>query len=65
MKIISANNDRYVVLGTVSAKKVTELVNAPQELKKLYNLADAVLLNGDTYYICNKIIDAEWKEVNT
>ena len=65
MRIISANNDRYVVLGTVLAKKVTELVNAPQELKKLYNLADAVLLNGDTYYICNKIIDAEWKEVNT
>jgi len=65
MRIISANNDRYVVLGTVLAKKVTKLVNAPQELKKLYNLADAVLLNGDTYYICNKIIDAEWKEVNT
>ena len=65
MRIISANNDRYVVLGTVLAKKVTKLVNAPQELKKLYNLADAVLLNGDTYYICNKIIEAEWKEVNT
>tara|TARA_X000001382_G_C3151101_1_gene173011 strand:- start:836 stop:1033 length:198 start_codon:yes stop_codon:yes gene_type:complete len=65
MRIISANNDRYVVLGTVLAKKVIKLVNAPQELKKLYNLADAVLLNGDTYYICNKIIDAEWKEVNT
>ena len=65
MKIISANNDRYVVLGTVSANKVTTLVNTPSELKKLYTLADAVLLNGDTYYICNKIIEVEWKEVNT
>ena len=63
MKIISANHDRYVVLGTVSAKKVTELVNTPQELKKLYTMADTVLRNGDIYYICNKIIEVEWKEV--
>ena len=62
---LNVNNDRYVVLGTVSANKVTTLVNTPSELKKLYTLADAVLLNGDTYYICNKILEADWKEVKT
>ena len=65
MRIISANNDRYVVLGTVSANKVTNIVKKPSELKNLYHLADTVLQNGNTYYICNKIIEAEWKEVKT
>ena len=65
MKIISANDDRYVVLVTVSVNKVTELAKTPSELKQLYTLADAVLRNGDIYFICNKIIEAEWKEVNT
>ena len=65
MKIISANEDRYGVLGTVSVNKVTELAKTPSELKQLYTLADAVLRNGDIYFICNKIIEAEWKEVNT
>ena len=65
MKIISANDDRYVVLGTVLVNKVTELAKTPSQLKQLYTLADAVLRNGDIYFICNKIIEAEWKEVNT
>tara|TARA_B100002019_G_scaffold124040_1_gene106781 strand:- start:232 stop:429 length:198 start_codon:yes stop_codon:yes gene_type:complete len=65
MKIISANDDRYVVLGTVSVNNVTTLAKTPSELKQLYTLADAVLRNGDIYFICNKIIEAEWKEVNT
>jgi len=65
MKIISANDNRYVVLGTVSVENVTTLAETPRELKKLYTLADTVLQNGDIYFICNKIIEAEWKEVNT
>ena len=65
MQIISANNDRYIVLGTVSVDKVSTIVKTPSELKNLYTLADTVLRNGDNYYICNKIIEAEWKEVNT
>ena len=63
MKIISANKNRYLVLGTMSARKVTEIANTPSELKKLYTMADTVLRNGDIYYICNKIIEVEWKEV--
>ena len=65
MKIISANDDRYVVLGTVSVNKVTELAKTPSELKNLYHLADIVLQNDDNYYICSTIIEAEWKEVKT
>ena len=65
MQIISANNDRYIVLGTVSVDKVSIIAKTPSELKNLYTLADTVLRNGDNYYICNKIIEAEWKEVNT
>ena len=65
MKIISANKNRYLVLGTMSARKVTDIAKKPSELKNLYTLADAVLRNGDIYFICNKIIEAEWKEVNT
>ena len=65
MQIISANNDRYIVLGTVSASKVSDLAKTPSELKDLYTLADVVLRNDNIYYICNKIIEVEWKEVNT
>tara|TARA_A100001515_G_scaffold144413_1_gene148366 strand:- start:122 stop:256 length:135 start_codon:yes stop_codon:yes gene_type:complete len=33
------------------------------ELKRMWRLADAVLKNGNVYYICNGIIDAEFKEI--
>ena len=65
MKIISVNDDRYLGLGTVSASRVSDLAKTPSELKDLYTLADVVLKNDNTYYICNKIIEVEWKEVNT
>ena len=57
MQIINVNDDRYVVCGTVSAQKVTHLTT--DELKNWYSLADTVLQNGDTFYICMKIIDVE------
>ncbi len=65
MKIISANKNRYLVLGTMSARKVTDIAKKPSELKNLYHLADIVLQNGDNYYICSTILEAEWKEVKT
>ena len=65
MQIISANNDRYIVLGTVLVDKVSTIAKTPSELKNLYTLADTVLRKGNNYYICNKIIEIEWKEVNT
>ena len=61
MQIINVNDDRYVVQGTVSAQKVTDITT--DQLKDRYSLADTVLRNGDTFYICMKIIDAEFEDV--
>ena len=52
----------YVVRGRVSAQKV---INIPaSKLKSWYTLADTVLRNGDTLYICMKIIDVEFEDIN-
>ena len=61
MQIINVNDDRYVVQGTVSAHKVTNITT--NQLKDRYSLADAVLRNGDTLYICMKMINAEFKDI--
>ena len=60
MKRIAVNDDLYVICGTVLAEKVTI---STEELKKQYSLADTVLRNGDTYYICQKINDAEFEDI--
>ena len=61
MQIINVNDDRYVVQGTVSAQKVTDITT--DQLKDRYSLADTVLRNGDTFYMCMKIIDAEFEDI--
>ena len=61
MQIINVNDDRYAVCGTVSAQKVTHITT--DELKNQYSLADTVLRNGDVFYICMKIIDAEFQDI--
>ena len=61
MQIINVNDDRYVVRGTVSAHKVTNLTT--EELKNQYSLVDTVLRNGDTFYMCMKIIESEFKDI--
>ena len=61
MQIINVDGDRYVVQGTVSAHKVTDTTT--DQLKDKYRLADTVLRNGDTFYICMKIIDAEFEDI--
>ena len=58
--IIYVKDDGYMVLGTVSAS--TEFSN--NELKQQYGLADTILRNKDELYICSKIIDAEWDEID-
>ena len=58
MKIIAINDDRYIVLGTVSV----ETTKTTDELKSMWTLADTVLKNGGEYYICNKLINAKFKE---
>ena len=49
-----------MVLGTVSAS--TEFSN--DELKQQYGLADTILRNGNDLYICMKLIEAEWDEID-
>ena len=61
MQIINVDDDRYVVQGTVSAHKVTDTTT--DQLKDKYRLAYTVLRNGDTFYMCMKIIDAEFEDV--
>ena len=51
----------YVVRGKVSAHKVTN--KSTDELKNQYSLADTVLRNGDTFYICMKVIDVEFEDI--
>tara|TARA_Y100000114_G_C11757934_1_gene327934 strand:+ start:497 stop:682 length:186 start_codon:yes stop_codon:yes gene_type:complete len=60
LKFIDANDSKYVVLGTVS---VDSGYNT-KELKKMWGLADTVLRSGDKYYICSKVIEAEFEELN-
>ena len=62
MQIINVNDDKYVVRGTVSVGKVINV--PPNDLKKRYSLADTVLRNGDMLYICMKVIDAEFEDIN-
>ena len=61
MKRIVVNDDLYVICGTVLVKRVTI---STEELKTQYSLADTVLRNGDTYYICQKIDDAEFEDIH-
>ena len=49
-----------MILGTVSV----DCGKTTQELKSRYTLADTVLRNGNEYYICMKLIEAEWDEKN-
>ena len=58
-KFIHVNDDIYIVLGTASAK----VTKNTDQLKKQYARADAVLKNGDKYYICMKCIEAEFEMV--
>ncbi len=60
MKRIVVNDDLYVVCGTVLVEKV---ITSTEELKSQYRLADTVLRNGDLYYICQKINDAEFEDI--
>jgi len=61
MKLITVNDEMYVIHGQVSADKVTNI--STNDLKKQYSLADTVLRNGDTFYICMKVLNAEFQYI--
>ena len=54
MKLVTVNDDLFVVCGTVLVEKV---IVSTEELKSQYRLADTVLRNGDSYYICQMYIE--------
>ena len=60
-QIISLNGELYIVLGTVLVEKTIGLDT--NQIKNQWTLADIVLRNGDTYYICMKAIDAEFEDI--
>ena len=59
-KIININDEGYMILGTVSV----DCGRTTAELKSQYALADTVLRNGDYFYACYKMIEAEFEELN-
>ena len=61
-KFIKLNDVMYFVRGTVSAE-VAEASGGTEELKKRYNNVDTVLRNGDKYYFCDTIRDAEFTDI--
>ena len=61
MKLVAVNDDLYVICGTVLVEKV---ITSTEELKSQYRLADTVLRNGDTFYICQKIDEVEFEDIS-
>ena len=62
MKIVTVNDIAYVIRGTVSAK-VADASGGTEELKKRYNNVDTVLRNGNDYYFCDTVQDAEFTDI--
>ena len=57
-KIITVNEDRYLLLGSFPATQNY----SPEQLKKEWN-ADTVLRNGNTLYLADKLIEAEFEDI--
>ena len=49
----------FAVLGTVDV----DCGYDTEELKKQYTIADTVLRNGNTLYICYEVIEAEFEDI--
>jgi hypothetical protein len=58
-KIIYVKNIAYLVLGTVSSSTGY----STDQLKQMWALADTVLKNGNMFYICSKLIEAEFEMI--
>ena len=60
-RLIKIDDVLYIVLGTASA----DLGFTGEQYKKMWRLADTVLKNGanpNEYFICMKIIEAEFED---
>jgi hypothetical protein len=56
-RLISVNDSLYLIKGTVSA----DIRFTTDELKKQYS-ADTILRNGNEWFICSKVIEAEFED---
>jgi hypothetical protein len=54
-KFISIGDDRFYILGRVSV----ECKYNVDELKTMWGLADTILRNEESYYVCMKLIEIE------
>ena len=52
----------YFVRGTVSAE-VADASGGTEELKTRYKGVDTVLRNGNDYYFCEKVTEAEFIDI--
>ncbi len=56
MRIVTVGDNGYIVLGVVSVNTSF----STEELKSQWRLADTILRKDNDWYICMKIIDAEF-----
>ena len=59
MKIVSVGDKGYIVLGVVSVNTSF----STEELKSQWRLADTILRKDNDWYVCMKIIDAEFFDI--
>ena len=59
MQIIAIGDERYMTLGVVSV----DCGYNTEELKTMWRLADTVLRNENKWYICSKLIEAEFEDI--
>ena len=59
-KLISIDEDRFYVLAMVLVENCRYTL---EDLKIMWGLADTILRNNEYYYICMKLIDVEYTEI--
>ena len=58
-KIITVGDDGYIILGRVSVNTSYDT----DQLKSQWRLADTILRNQNEFYICMKMIEAEFNDI--
>ena len=59
-KLVNIEDDRFYVLGKVL---VENCQYTAEDLKIMWGSADTILRNNEYYYICMKLIDVEYTEI--
>ncbi len=59
-KLVTVGDDRFYVLGKVL---VENCQYTAEDLKIMWGSADTILRNNEYYYICMKLIDVDYIEI--